>query len=148
MFLFVLSHMSLPQFDWFYIYSFTRQCSKSCGGGEQYRHLQCVNQMTQQSTEGCPLESKPNTQQKCHEEPCPDQQEGNYPQGRGCQLLEFCIFLGYSFKFVWNSNGAYIRFLFPDISVEYHYYYHINIYCLNKTHLVKFDSRVCSNCTH
>ncbi|KAK2146183.1 hypothetical protein LSH36_626g04010 [Paralvinella palmiformis] len=51
------------------------ECSKSCGGGEQYRHLQCVNQMTQESTEGCDPESKPDTQQKCHEEPCPDDKE-------------------------------------------------------------------------
>ncbi|CAL1290597.1 unnamed protein product [Larinioides sclopetarius] len=59
-----------PCLDW--IISEWSQCSTTCGGGVQIRHVKCVNLTSQSSATGCSLEMKPNHRQPCNLDPCPE----------------------------------------------------------------------------
>lgn len=52
------------------------QCSTTCGGGVQIRHVKCVNMTSQEPATGCSLDLKPNHRQPCNMDPCPDSKAG------------------------------------------------------------------------
>ncbi|XP_064618507.1 A disintegrin and metalloproteinase with thrombospondin motifs 12-like isoform X2 [Lineus longissimus] len=45
-------------------------CSKTCGGGQQARHVQCVNQTSYEPVVGCDDSLKPLTRQQCNTDVC------------------------------------------------------------------------------
>ena len=52
----------------------TLQCSASCGGGEQYRQVQCVDDAMEHPAEGCDPDGKPLTIRRCSKNLCPQAQ--------------------------------------------------------------------------
>lgn len=52
------------------------QCDKKCGGGTQYRMVQCVNMTSQQSSHGCDFSTKPEESKECNTEPCGERNAG------------------------------------------------------------------------
>ena len=53
------------------------QCTKTCGGGEQFRLIQCVNTTSQQFAVGCDIDRKPEEKQDCNLDACPEHKAGN-----------------------------------------------------------------------
>lgn len=45
-------------------------CSASCGGGHQFRAVQCMDRRTTSPTEGCDQLEKPRQRQRCANDPC------------------------------------------------------------------------------
>lgn len=45
-------------------------CSASCGGGHQFRALQCMDRRTSAPAEGCDQLEKPRQRQRCANDPC------------------------------------------------------------------------------
>ena len=75
--------------------------------------------MTQESTEGCDPESKPDTQQKCHEELCPDDKEGGCFWWRGLHhILSLCCIKAYVFFFNFPVLFLYLYFGMASLTVK------------------------------
>jgi hypothetical protein len=74
------------------------QCSKTCGGGEQARHVQCVNQTSYEPVEGCDESHKPLTRQQCNTDKCNIQNAGmyclHYSWTLFCVIWASCAYLG------------------------------------------------------
>ena len=52
------------------------QCSKSCGGGQQVRHIQCVDIVSQEAAEGCAEATKPSAMLTCSTDECKSNNQG------------------------------------------------------------------------
>ncbi len=50
------------------------QCPVSCGGGDQYRQVQCVDDTLKHPAQGCEPEGKPLETRKCNKNTCPQAQ--------------------------------------------------------------------------
>ena len=52
------------------------QCDKQCGGGKQYRMVQCVNMTSQKPSIGCDVSTQPEDTRTCNTKPCEGQNAG------------------------------------------------------------------------
>ena len=59
------------------------QCSRSCGGGNQFRDVTCLDNKGQVSKE-CHSKNKPYYYQRCNNTPCPTT-AGNAPRRQNCR---------------------------------------------------------------
>ena len=50
------------------------QCSVSCGGGDQYRQVQCVDDTQKHPADGCEPEGQPLMSRRCNAHLCPQAQ--------------------------------------------------------------------------
>ena len=66
------------------------QCTKSCGGGEQARNIQCMNTMTQQISDGCEASEREIDERTCNDEACPATSTGKL-------LVSHWFFLSFPF---------------------------------------------------
>lgn len=84
----------------------TFQCSTTCGGGVQIRHVKCVNLTSQGPATGCSVELKPNHRQPCNLDPCPESKAGSFKNIFICTLIKRLCFYYVSsfFKFQRNVN--------------------------------------------
>ena len=58
------------------------QCSRSCGGGSQVRHVMCLDHKGQKSKD-CSSRNKPFHYQRCSNQPCPTS-PGHLNQAKNC----------------------------------------------------------------
>ena len=70
------------------------QCSATCGGGEQARHVMCVNQTSYERSVGCSEADRPADERICNSQPCAARNAGE--SSPNCAFLKILHYSSFS----------------------------------------------------